>query len=116
MIDWTVMADGTTTVEPGRVLTPEVVAALRRVAVERRPADADLIDRLRRLQPALDALALDAEPGTPYSRRLLHVDHEVEVMLARWVPGSRCAPHDHGGSTGFVTALTGHYDERRFAW
>ena len=38
------------------------------------------------------------------------------IMLARWRPGDRCAPHDHGGAGGFVIVLDGEFDERRFAW
>ena len=54
--------------------------------------------------------------GEPYSRKILRVDHEVEIMLARWRPGSRCAPHDHGGSGGFVIAVEGAFQERRLRW
>ena len=52
------------------------------------------------LAAELDAAALPLPNGTPYSRRVLHADGRIEVMVARWHPGERCAPHDHGGSQG----------------
>lgn len=77
---------------------------------------AGLLDALAELVPALDDVALEAVRGTPYSRQKIFASDELEVMLANWVPGARCAPHDHGGSSGFVALLTGTYTERRFAW
>jgi SAM-dependent methyltransferase len=77
---------------------------------------AGLIEALAGLVPRLEDVALEAVPGTPYSRQKLYASDELEVMLANWVPGSRCAPHDHGGSGGFVAVLTGVFAERRFSW
>ncbi len=77
---------------------------------------AGLIDALMELVPTLQGVALEAVPGTPYSRQKVFASDELEVMLANWVPGARCAPHDHGGSAGFVAVLTGVFAERRFAW
>ena len=74
------------------------------------------IEALAGLVPRLEDVALEAVPGTPYSRQKLYASDELEVMLANWVPGSRCAPHDHGGSGGFVAVLTGVFAERRFSW
>ncbi|MCU1498353.1 MAG: methyltransferase [Acidimicrobiales bacterium] len=59
-----------------------------------------------------------AEPAddVPYSRLVLHAEPDVEVMIARWRPGACCAPHDHGGSSGFVVALDGSFGEDRYGW
>ena len=54
--------------------------------------------------------------GTPYSRVPLHRSDLLEVMAARWAPNARCAPHDHGGASGFVVAVDGTFVERRFRW
>jgi SAM-dependent methyltransferase/predicted metal-dependent enzyme (double-stranded beta helix superfamily) len=75
-----------------------------------------LLDALVDLVPQLDDVALQAVAGTPYSRQKIYASDELEVMLANWVPGARCAPHDHGGSGGFVAVLTGVFAERRFVW
>lgn len=75
-------------------------------------------DRLTRVTdalPELATMAADPNDGEPYSRTILRVD-EVEIMLARWRPGQRCAPHDHGGAGGFVIVLQGGFEERRFDW
>lgn len=68
------------------------------------------------LLPAIDRVALKAVPGTPYSRQKIYESDELEVMIANWEPDFRCAPHDHGGASGFVALLRGSFDERRFAW
>lgn len=81
------------------------------------------LDRLRSapLDPAAVAawiagLPLDAaeiaalrapDLSRPYGRRVLVTGGGVEVMLATWSPGARCAPHDHGGATGAVRVLAG---------
>jgi len=44
----------------------------------------------------------------------LHGDDEVDVWLISWVPGRRTELHDHGGSLGAVTVLSGALDE--FRW
>ena len=44
----------------------------------------------------------------------LHGDDEVDVWLISWVPGHRTELHDHGGSLGAVTLLSGSVDE--FRW
>ena len=44
----------------------------------------------------------------------LHGDDEVDVWLISWVPGHRTELHDHGGSLGAATLLSGLLDE--FRW
>ncbi|HEY1841093.1 MAG TPA: cysteine dioxygenase family protein [Mycobacterium sp.] len=44
----------------------------------------------------------------------LHGDDEVDVWLISWVPGHRTELHDHGGSLGALTLLSGSLDE--FRW
>ena len=44
----------------------------------------------------------------------LHGDDEVDVWLISWAPGHRTELHDHGGSLGALTLLTGSLDE--FRW
>lgn len=66
--------------------------------------------------PLLDSLATPPAPGTPYSRQQLHATEGLEVMLATWEPGLRCAPHDHGGSHGCVSVVHGTFHEQRYGW
>jgi len=75
-----------------------------------------LLVSLVALLPAIDGIALKAVPGTPYSRQKIYESDELEVMVANWEPDFRCAPHDHGGASGFVALLRGSFNERRFAW
>ncbi|HWJ64687.1 MAG TPA: methyltransferase domain-containing protein [Acidimicrobiales bacterium] len=75
-----------------------------------------LVASLVALLPAIDGIALKAVPGTPYSRQKIYESSDLEVMIANWEPDFRCAPHDHGGSGGFVALLRGSFNERRFAW
>ncbi|MGA8332338.1 MAG: cysteine dioxygenase family protein [Mycobacterium sp.] len=44
----------------------------------------------------------------------LHGDDEVDVWLISWIPGHRTELHDHGGSLGALTLLSGSLDE--FRW
>lgn len=90
--------------------------ALAAVAVRGEAPDAELSARAAAAGPALSALAGDPGDGEPYSRSILRVDDQVEIMLARWRPGHGCAPHDHGGAGGFVIAVEGDFSERRFGW
>ena len=47
-----------------------------------------------------------------YSR--LHADDELDVWLISWVAGHTTELHDHGGSLGALTVLTGILDEYRW--
>ena len=57
-----------------------------------------------------------ANPGgeTPYQRWGRAFGRALEIAVARWRPGRRCAPHDHGGAGGLVVLLRGRYRERVF--
>jgi hypothetical protein len=44
----------------------------------------------------------------------LHGDDEVDIWLISWVPGQPTELHDHGGSLGALTLLSGSLDE--FRW
>ena len=44
----------------------------------------------------------------------LHGDDEVDIWLISWAPGHRTELHDHGGSLGALTLLSGSLDE--FRW
>ncbi|CAN5744516.1 hypothetical protein BH10ACT1_BH10ACT1_20830 [soil metagenome] len=93
----------------------DLLLGLATVARAGQVPDADLVAALLRTFPEVVGAAEPAA-DVPYSRRVLHGDAEVEVMVARWHPGARCAPHDHGGSSGFVVALEGSFDEERYRW
>ncbi|MEO6629527.1 MAG: cysteine dioxygenase family protein [Aquihabitans sp.] len=103
-----------TTAESGGVLSDALLALLARAVASGQPEGLDV--ELREARPVLQALALEPVVGTPYSRQRIHTAPDLEVMLATWVAGMRCAPHDHGGSHGYVAILEGSFDERRYAW
>jgi hypothetical protein len=44
----------------------------------------------------------------------IHGDGEVDIWLISWVPGHATELHDHGGSLGALTVLSGSLDE--FHW
>lgn len=76
----------------------------------------ELLARVAQARPVLDQAAPPPADGEPYSRSVLRADDQVEIMLARWRPRQRCAPHDHGGAGGFVIPVEGTFQERRFGW
>jgi ubiquinone/menaquinone biosynthesis C-methylase UbiE len=90
--------------------------ALAAVAIRGEVPGPELLARVAQAQPMLSAVAQLPNDGEPYSRSILRVDDEVEIMLARWGPGHGCAPHDHGGAGGFVIPVEGAFVERRFGW
>ncbi len=73
-----------------------------------RAADDVLSGRYDRLLPA-GGLPVD---GRWFTR--IHGDGEVDVWLISWVPGHATELHDHGGSLGALTVLSGALDE--FHW
>lgn len=100
----------------GEALLGETLIARLLAAARAERPDRALRDDVRALTTELAPLAPLPSKGEPYSRTSLVVRPELEVMLARWSPGARCAPHDHGGGGGFVLPLAGSFVERRFAW
>jgi hypothetical protein len=55
--------------------------------------------------------------GIPESRRWftrIHGDEEIDIWLISWVPGHHTELHDHGGSLGALTVLSGSLNE--FRW
>jgi len=55
--------------------------------------------------------------GVPTTKRWftrIYGDDEIDVWLISWVPGQATELHDHGGSLGALTVLTGSLDE--FRW
>ncbi|MCV7123333.1 cysteine dioxygenase [Mycobacterium lacus] len=57
------------------------------------------------------------EGGLPTTERWftrIHGDDELDVWLISWVPGHATELHDHGGSLGALTVLSGSLNE--FRW
>ena len=57
------------------------------------------------------------EGGVPDSERWfarIHGDDELDIWLISWVPGHATELHDHGGSLGALTVLSGALNE--FRW
>jgi cysteine dioxygenase type I len=55
--------------------------------------------------------------GVPTNNRWwvwLHLDDEVDIQLISWVPGHATELHDHGGSLGALTLLSGSLHESRW--
>lgn len=95
-------------------------SALRSVSGPTRLRQADLLHLTDRtaddvLSGCFDHVVPPA--GVPTDDRWfvrLHGDDEVDVWLISWVPGHRTELHDHGGSLGALTLLSGSLDE--FRW
>ena len=71
-------------------------------------ADAVLCGRFDHLLPAA---------GWPTDQRWfsrLHADDDLDVWLISWVPGHTTELHDHGGSLGALTVLSGALLEHRW--
>ena len=87
---------------PTRLRVPDLLHACDRAA------DDVLGGRYDHLLPA---------GGPPESRRWfarIHGDDELDVWLISWVPGSPTELHDHAGSLGALTVLSGSLSE--FRW
>jgi predicted metal-dependent enzyme (double-stranded beta helix superfamily) len=95
---------------------PALLVALAAAAAGGVDPEPALVARLRAAYPHLDRRAADPPQGQPYSRQALHADDAVEIMVARWAPGAGCAPHDHGGCSGFVVVLSGSLIELDYTW
>jgi hypothetical protein len=57
------------------------------------------------------------EGGVPDTKRWftrIHGDEELDIWLISWVPGHSTELHDHGGSIGALTVLSGSLNE--FRW
>jgi hypothetical protein len=55
--------------------------------------------------------------GVPAMRRWftrIHGDEELDVWLISWVPGHSTELHDHGGSLGALTVISGSLNEYRW--
>ena len=55
--------------------------------------------------------------GIPESKRWftrIHGDEELDVWLISWVPGRSTELHDHGGSLGALTVVSGSLNEYRW--
>lgn len=66
------------------------------------------------LDDAALAEVLQIDEGKPYGRRVLLDGEHLEAMIARWTPGTPCAPHDHGDSAGVVRLLRGAARHQRW--
>jgi len=97
-------------------LPDDLLASLAASARSTDQPPAEVVAALRATLPDLEALAAEPPEGHPYSRQILHSHPDVEIMVARWGHGAVCAPHDHGGSSGFVTVISGDLEEYRHAW
>lgn len=55
--------------------------------------------------------------GVPQTQRWytrIHGDEELDIWLISWVPGQPTELHDHGGSLGALTVLSGSLNEYRW--
>jgi Cysteine dioxygenase type I len=87
---------------PTRLRVPDLLHATDRAA------DDVLSGRCDHLLP---------EGGVPQSDRWfsrIHGDDELDIWLISWVPGHATELHDHGGSLGALTVLSGALNE--FRW
>lgn len=93
---------GPTSLAPTRLRLPDLLHATDRCA------DDVLTGRYDRLLPA---------EGLPRSERWfirLYSDYELDVWLISWVPERSTELHDHGGSLGALTVVSGALSETRW--
>ena len=87
---------------PTRLRVPDLLHATDEAA------DAVLSGRCDHLLP---------EGGIPESQRWftrIHGDDELDIWLISWVPGHATQLHDHGGSLGALTVVSGSLNELRW--
>ena len=93
---------GPTSLAPTRLRLPDLLHATDRCA------DDVLSGRYNRLLPA------DGLPLHERWYRRLYGDDELDLWLISWAPERSTELHDHGGSLGALTVLSGALDE--FRW
>ena len=98
-------ASGPPGVEHDVAMGRRAVAELLLAGIIQRETLAFLVEVARRS-------SVSAAVGRPYGRRVLCHDATGEAMIAAWGPGSRSAPHDHGGAQGRVIVVSGRFEER----
>lgn len=91
-----------------RAVSPSRLRLSHLLCITDRYAEDVLDGRFDHLQPA-GGLPTDSRW---YSR--LHTDDDLDVWLISWVPGHSTELHDHGGSIGALTVLTGALNEYRW--
>ncbi|HUH71465.1 MAG TPA: cysteine dioxygenase [Mycobacterium sp.] len=108
------------------IATPVALGALRPLTVSSPssgPTRLRVPDLLRATDQAADDVLsgrcdhLLPEGGVPDSRRWftrIDGDEELDIWLISWVPGHATELHDHGGSLGALTVLSGSLNE--FRW
>ncbi len=105
------------------VATPAVAPVLTVSSPASGPTRLRVPDLLRATDQAADDVLsgrcdhLLPPGGVPDSRRWftrIHGDDELDVWLISWVPGHPTELHDHGGSLGALTVLSGSLTE--FRW
>lgn len=87
---------------PTRLRVPDLLHATDQAA------DAVLSGRCDHLLP---------DGGVPDDQRWftrIHGDEELDIWLISWVPGHATELHDHGGSLGALTVLSGSLNEYRW--
>jgi hypothetical protein len=108
---------------------PATLAALRPVRLTRIPLLRSGPTRLR-VPDLLDATAqaaneilsgrcdhllpADSAPDSERWFARIHGDDELDLWLINWVPGRATELHDHGGSLGALTVLSGSLSETRW--
>lgn len=50
---------------------------------------------------------LPEDNGHPYTRTILYKNDEIELIAMKWSSEMDCAPHDHGGSAGWIQVAGG---------
>jgi hypothetical protein len=104
---------------------PEVIDVdfVQNILDERGPTRLRVPDLLRATDQAADDVLsgrcdhLLPAGAVPESRRWftrIHGDDELDIWLISWVPGHPTKLHDHGGSLGALTVLSGSLNE--FRW
>ncbi len=75
----------------------------------RTPTPKEMKDALTQFSVTTDDLERVAGPPGifPYGRSPLFQSNDVEVLVMNWAPMRECAPHDHGGSFGWIKLMAG---------
>lgn len=93
---------------------PQGVAPLVDAAARSGTLD-ELTSLLRDLPRPLQALAACAEfDPQQRTRRVLHEDNTISILLLGWLPGQATEIHDHGGSLCAFRVLRGSAIESRY--
>ena len=98
--------------------TFEEIRAIIAKKVERVQKSIDIMNMFVEVKEVLETMSPEDFPlcpENPYSRTILCIHPQIEIMVARWSYHRHCAPHDHGMAHSLIYILSGSATHRLYS-